>query len=85
MTFSEKRILLRPIRSVPGWLSQRFFGRDEELAWLESVLEPGSPHKSGRRVALWGMTGIGKTQLVSISTRKIFSLQKLTGGFARRC
>ncbi|KAJ5774083.1 hypothetical protein N7457_008979 [Penicillium paradoxum] len=63
MTFSEKTDL-RPIRFVPGWLSQRFFGRDEELAWLESVLEPGSPHSSDRRVALWGMTGIGKTQLM---------------------
>lgn len=56
-----------PIRFIPGGLRQRFVGRAEELRWLESVFTSGSANKSGRRAALYGMTGIGKTQLV-IST-----------------
>lgn len=65
MATLEEKSSTRPVLFVPGLLSQRFLGRDEELIWLERLLEPGSRDNAGKRVALWGMTGIGKTQLAS--------------------
>ncbi|OQE21317.1 hypothetical protein PENSTE_c012G09370 [Penicillium steckii] len=63
MSKSEKNAT-HPMRSIPGLLSQRFLGRDDELFWLENVLKPGAGDSFGRRAAIWGMTGIGKTQLM---------------------
>lgn len=51
--------------AVPGLLSQTFSGRKEELSWIEGALEPDANPLIGRRIGIYGMIGVGKTQLVS--------------------
>jgi hypothetical protein len=54
------------ISNVPGLLSATFVGRERELRWLEDILISQQPVRTRKRVGLYGMTGIGKTQIVSI-------------------
>lgn len=49
--------------NVPGLLTVEFKGRDQELQWMRHALT-SAIHFERRRIGLYGMTGIGKTQLV---------------------
>jgi hypothetical protein len=53
--------------TVPSLLSAAFIGREGELRWLETTLEPEMEKLVGRRAGIYGITGIGKTQLASES------------------
>jgi len=57
---SEAALSRRPVRHLPADLAD-FVGRDEELALLAAVLEPGSPQ--ARVAVLSGPPGVGKTAL----------------------
>lgn len=53
---------------IPGLLSAKFRGRDQELIWLRDTLTSSvSPHVR-RRAGLYGMTGIGKSQIVCFTS-----------------
>jgi hypothetical protein len=49
---------------IPGLLSAKFVGRDDEITWLRDSLLSHEDTHTRRRLGLYGMTGIGKTQLV---------------------
>lgn len=49
--------------NVPGLLTAEFKGRDQELQWMRHALT-SAIHFERRRIGLYGMTGIGKTQLM---------------------
>lgn len=51
--------------NVPGLLTTEFKGRDRELQWMRDALTSTSSTFERRRIGLYGMTGIGKTQLVN--------------------
>jgi Cdc6-like AAA superfamily ATPase len=53
-------------RVVPGLLSYHFVGRRDELSWLEENLKLVAREVVSSCVGIYGMTGIGKTQLVSL-------------------
>jgi len=46
---------------VPNLLSSRFLGRDDELALISKTFE-GTTNRT-RRIAIYGMGGVGKTQI----------------------
>lgn len=48
---------------VPFAESSRFWGRDDFLSRIESALSPDTSQQSLRSFALYGMGGVGKTQL----------------------
>lgn len=48
---------------VPGLLSSGFIGRETELNWLETTLDPENEKLLGRLAGIHGLTGVGKTQL----------------------
>ncbi len=48
---------------VPSLLSTAFVGRGKELEWLRAKLGPENDILVGNRIGIYGMTGIGKTQL----------------------
>jgi hypothetical protein len=48
--------------NLPAEPSACFRGRDKELAAIKSALQARSPHELGR-CTVWGMPGIGKSQL----------------------
>lgn len=52
-------------RIVPSLLSNRFTGRADELSWLENKLTVIDGEAIRCCVGIHGMTGVGKTQLVS--------------------
>ena len=50
--------------NVPSLLTSTFVGRDKELAFAREILCSNEPIFDLRRVAFYGMTGVGKTQTV---------------------
>ncbi|KAK4163002.1 hypothetical protein QBC43DRAFT_345419 [Cladorrhinum sp. PSN259] len=63
---------------VPGLLSAAFGGRQSELEWLRETLNPERQHQVGGRVGIYGMTGVGKTQLLlkyEAAYRKYYTTQ----------
>lgn len=55
--------------NVLSLLSQCFTDRKNELRWIYNVLHIEEPGEHSNRVGIYGMTGVGKTQLVRISLR----------------
>jgi hypothetical protein len=51
--------------NVPSLLSNTFVARESDLNWITSALQSDSGKNGTRRAAVYGMTGVGKTQLVS--------------------
>jgi len=50
-------------RYVPSTLSPRFWGREDALKALQEVLSPEKKSHRLRTLALYGMGGVGKTQI----------------------
>ena len=59
--------VVRP-SNIPNLLNSKFVGREDELRCLEKMLKSDNPGTEPRRAAVFGLTGVGKTQLV-ISTK----------------
>ncbi len=55
----------KPCHMVPGRLCEAFVGRKLEMEWLRDQLQPEEDERKAVKVGIYGMTGIGKTQLVS--------------------
>ena len=52
-----------PCYCIPLGIADRFFGRAEALQQVEEVLQPGKDRGGVRSIALYGMGGVGKTQI----------------------
>ena len=50
---------------VPQLLSSNFMGRDLEIGKLDDALTSNMESQGRRRTAVFGMTGVGKSQLVN--------------------
>lgn len=48
---------------IPASMSPRFWGRDEALSIVKAALDPGETVESLKSFAIYGMGGVGKTQL----------------------
>jgi hypothetical protein len=48
---------------IPASMSLRFWGRDEALSIVKAALDPGETVESLKTFAIYGMGGVGKTQL----------------------
>lgn len=48
---------------IPASMSPRFWGRDEALGVVKAALDPGETVESLKSFAIYGMGGVGKTQL----------------------
>lgn len=56
--------------NVPSLLSNTFVSRESDLEWIASVLALNSTKPGSRRAAIFGMTGVGKSQLVYVVNLK---------------
>jgi ABC-type multidrug transport system fused ATPase/permease subunit len=48
---------------IPASMSLRFWGRDEALSIVKAAIDPGETVESLKTFAIYGMGGVGKTQL----------------------
>ncbi len=48
---------------IPLGIADRFFGREEALQQVREALQPGNDRSGIRSMALYGMGGVGKTQI----------------------
>ena len=61
----EKKLtdLYKPCYHVPHSVNPRFWGRQDALAAVKQALDPSEGSSQQRSFALWGMGGVGKTQI----------------------
>lgn len=52
-----------PCYCVPSGINDRFYGRDDALGFIKDNLSSGSATSGIRSLALYGMGGVGKTQI----------------------
>ncbi|KAL8993731.1 MAG: hypothetical protein Q9169_006128 [Polycauliona sp. 2 TL-2023] len=64
-TLKENRISpkVKPCYYVPYGVTSRFWGREDELMRVQNALDPSHQQGRQRSIALWGMGGVGKTQV----------------------
>lgn len=53
----------KPCYHVPYSVNPRFWGRQDALEAVKQALGPNKDNKRQRSFALWGMGGVGKTQI----------------------
>ncbi|KAL8736414.1 MAG: hypothetical protein Q9166_000206 [cf. Caloplaca sp. 2 TL-2023] len=54
---------VKPCYHVPHGVNSRFWGREDVLMKVQDALDPGEDQQRQRSIALWGMGGVGKTQI----------------------
>ena len=52
-----------PCYCIPSGIAGRFYGREDALKYIEDALQPGQVARNVRSIALYGMGGVGKTQI----------------------
>lgn len=64
-TLKENRISpkIKPCYYVPYGVTSRFWGREDDLRKVQNALDPSDEQQGQRSLALWGMGGVGKTQV----------------------
>jgi hypothetical protein len=63
-SLAETAVNTRPlVNNIPYSRNRNFFGRKDELEVLRKELDYDEDHPEFRSYAVWGMGGIGKTQL----------------------
>ncbi|KAL8781443.1 MAG: hypothetical protein Q9213_005995 [Squamulea squamosa] len=66
---------VKPYYCMPHGVNSRFWGREDILLKLKDSLDPNVHEEGQRSVALWGMGGVGKTQVAlryASSSRQCF-------------
>lgn len=64
---------VRSLSNVPSLLSANFVGRQLQTQWLRDSLRSTDAKYKRKRLAIYGLTGIGKSQLVSLLQVSLFS------------
>ncbi|KAL9023728.1 MAG: hypothetical protein Q9196_007016, partial [Gyalolechia fulgens] len=64
-TLKENRISpeVKPCYYLPYGVTSRFWGREDVLMQIQDALNPADELQGQRSIALWGMGGVGKTQV----------------------